>query len=317
LGAVVPAALHDDEIPLDVALVRTLVRRAMPEHADLPVRRLPSTGSTNALFRLGDELVVRLPRQPGGSATIAKEARWLPVVGPSLPVAVPEVLAVFEPDAGYPEHWSVTAWIEGRHPDVVEPGHPPDPARVGLARDLATVVRALSALRPPAGALADADLRWYRAEPLRTMDETTRSNIARLRALDDVDLDLDAVERVWDDAMRLPDVVPAAPRWCHADLAAENLLMLDGRLSAVLDFGGLCVGDPTVDLAVAWEVLDEPAREVFRTSLGVDDATWLRSRAWALCISTMIWYYWSTLPGRRASRMAVCRNVLADAGFRV
>ena len=108
---------------------------------------------------------------------------------------------------------------------------------------------------------------------------------------------------------------PAAPRWYHGDLAAENLLLRDGRLAAVLDFGGLAIGDPAVDLIVAWEILDPPAREIFRSRLGVDDATWFRGRAWALSITLMIWYYWSTMPQRRFSRIAVGRNILIDAGF--
>jgi len=150
------------------------------------------------------------------------------------------------------------------------------------------------------------------------MDETTRSNIERCRSLQDFDLDLNAAERLWDEAMKLPGAAErTAPRWFHGDLAAENLLLRHGALAAVLDFGGLAVGDPTVDLVVAWEIVDAPSRELFRRQLGVDDATWLRGRAWAHSITLMIWYYWSTMPDRRASRMAVGRNVLADAGYSV
>ena len=121
--------LHSDEILVDVELVRALVRRAMPDYADAPVRRMASSGSTNSLFRLGDEFLVRLPRQPGGSATISKEATWLPVLGPGLPASVPDVVAVFEPDCGYPERWSVVRWIEGDHPGVVDRGTSVDPRR--------------------------------------------------------------------------------------------------------------------------------------------------------------------------------------------
>ena len=150
------------------------------------------------------------------------------------------------------------------------------------------------------------------------MDRATRENIERCRSLQDFDFDLDAAERLWDEAMRLPGAADrVSPRWYHGDLAAENLLLRNGKLAAVLDFGGLSVGDPTVDLVVAWEVLDPPARELFRRQLGVDDATWLRGRAWALSITLMIWYYWTTMPQRRASRMTVGRNVLADAGYSV
>lgn len=311
-------ALHHDEILVDVELVRALVGRAMPEYADAPVRRLASSGSTNSLFRLGDELLVRLPRQPGGSATIAKEATWLPVLGPRLPVSVPDVVAVFEPDRDYPERWSVVRWIDGEHPEVVDPGTSVDPRREDLAMDLAAVLEALQQAEVPADAVNDPNLQGYRGEPLATMDSATRENIERCRSLGTFGFDLDAAERIWDEAMTLPAAAgPATPRWYHADLAAENLLVQDGRLTAVLDFGGLSVGDPTVDLVVAWEILDPPAREVLRRQLRVEDAAWLKGRAWALSITLMIWYYWTTMPDRRASRMAVGRNVLADAGYSV
>ncbi len=312
----VAGVLHDDEIPIDAGLVRALVDRAMPHYAELPVRRLDSSGSTNALFRLGEDLLIRLPRQPGGSAAIAKEAKWLPVLGPSLPVGVPEVVAVFGPDCGYPERWSVVRWIDGVHPEVVTPDMPVDPRRADLAVDLAEVVRALGLAEVASGAVSDLALQWYRGEPLATMDAVTRENIGHCRALDDFGYDLDAAERLWDEAMRLPGAKDRpAPRWYHGDLTAENLLASDSRLAAVLDFGALSVGDPTVDLVVAWEVLDPPAREVFRRKLGIDDATWLRGRAWALSLTLMIWYYWTTMPQRRTRSIAVGRNVLADAGY--
>jgi len=308
-------ALHSDEIPIDAELVRGLVSRAMPAYADAPVRRLASSGSTNALFRLGEDFLVRLPRQPGGSATIAKEATWLPVLAPVLPVPVPDVVAVFAPDRDYPERWSVVRWIDGAHPEVTDPDTSVDPRREALALDLATVVRALRQAEVPTEADDDPSLRSYRGEPLATMDQATRENLERCRPLEDFQFDLDAAEAVWAEAMTLPGAADrTSPRWYHGDLAAENLLVRDGALSAVLDFGGLSVGDPTVDLIVAWEVLDPPAREVFRREVGVDDATWLRGRAWALSITLMTWYYWTTMPDRRARCMAVGRNVLADAG---
>jgi aminoglycoside phosphotransferase (APT) family kinase protein len=316
--------LHDDEIPIDAGLVRALVDRADPRYRDLAVRQLDSSGSSNALFRLGDDLLVRLPRQPGESTTIAKEARWLPLLAPSLPAKVPEVVGVFEPDLGYPERWSVVRWIDGEHPEVVTPETPADPRRGALAADLAKFASALSQAEVPAQAVSDPSLRWYRGEPLAEIDSVTRRNLKRCRSLDDFGFDVAAAEQLWDEALRLPGANDRpAPRWYHGDLAAENLLMRTGpdrpdpRLAAVLDFGGLAIGDPAVDLIVAWEVLDPPAREIFRSQLAVDDATWLRGRAWALCITLMIWYYWTTMPQRRASRIAIGRNVLADAGYAV
>ena len=311
-------ALHSDEIPIDAELVRLLVSRVMPAYADAPVRRLASSGSTNALFRLGEELLVRLPRQPGGSETISKEAKWLPVLGPLLPVPVPQVVAVFDPDCGYPERWSVVRWIDGAHPVVVDPDTPVDPRREELAKNLATFLYALRQVEIPTVAVNNPDLQSYRGEPLATMDQGTRENIERCRCLGDFGFDLDAAEHMWVDAMKLPGAAErTTPRWYHSDLAAENLLVRDGALTAVLDFGGLSVGDPTVDLVVAWEVLDPTARELFRRQIGVDEASWLRGRAWALSLTLMIWYYWTTMPQRRARCMAVGRNVLADAGCSV
>lgn len=316
MASTTTGVLHDDEIPIDTGLVRALIDRAMPRYRDLLVRPLDSSGSSNALFRLGDDLLIRLPRQPDESATIAKEARWLPLLASSLPVEVPEVIAVLEPDLGYPEHWSVVRWIDGEHPGVVTPETAADPRRGVLAAGLADVVSALGRAEVPAEALSDPSLRWYRGEPLAEIDSVTRRNIARCRSLPDFGFDVGAAERIWDEALMLPGAdVRSAPRWYHGDLAAENLLMREGELAAVLDFGGLAVGDPAVDLIVAWEVLDPPARDIFRRQLAVDDAAWLRGRAWALGITLMIWYYWTTMPQRRASRIAIGRNVLADAGY--
>jgi aminoglycoside phosphotransferase (APT) family kinase protein len=302
--------MHEDEIEIRESLVRALIECALPHLAARPLRPLDVSGSSNLLFRLGNDLLVRLPRQPGGADTIAKEARWLPYLAPALPVDVPQIVAVCEPALGYPERWSVVRWIDGKTPAVPSTGE-----TAALANDLAAVVAALRELPVPPAAMADPHLRWYRGDPLAAMDGTTRRSLADCRELPDLDLDLDACLRVWDAAMELPATgTPVEPRWLHGDLLAENLLVRDSRLAAVLDFGGLAVGDPTVDLIVAWEVLDPAQRAVFRSVLDVDDLTWLRGRAWALAIATMTFpYYWHTMPERCGMRLAMARAVLDDA----
>lgn len=298
-------ALHEDEIPVDVPLVRALLDTQLPALSALPLTTLPEQGSTNALLRLGDELLVRLPRQPGGSSTIDKEARWVGALAGRLPVAVPEVVAVGEPALGYPERWSVVRWIEGRRPAVGSGG-------VALGRDLASFVLALRGCPVPAGAAVDPELRWYRGEPLRCHDAAFRADLRACRDLG-VHLDLRRTEQVWERALALP--AAADTRWYHGDLCAENLLVRDGRLAAVLDFGGLSVGDPAVDLGGAWEVLDAAGREAFRAAVGVDDAQWQRGQAWVLAIALMtLPYYGTTMPERCASRLAAAQAVLREAG---
>ena len=311
MGSVV---LHADEIEMDLPLVRALVDRALPDHAGRPLRALHASGSSNALFRLGDDLLVRLPRQPGGAETITKEARWLPHVAPALPVHVPQVVAVGEPDVGYPERWSVVGWLDGQTPTVPAAAN----MTAQLARDLAEVVASLGRLTVTADALEDPTLRSYRGEPLAAMDTATRAYLAQCRELPGLDLDTDACLHVWEAAMELPGTDRVvSPRWLHGDLLAENLLVRDGELVAVLDFGGLAVGDPTVDLIVAWELLDRAGRDLFRSLVGVDEATWLRGRAWALAIAAMTFpYYCDTMPDRCAARLAMARAVLADAATR-
>ncbi|OIJ24897.1 hypothetical protein UG56_020495 [Nocardioides luteus] len=295
--------MHDDELTIDEDLVRSLLRRDVTAYADLALRPLESTGSTNRLFRLGDEHLVRLPCQPGGSATITQEALRLPSFAANLAVAVPEVAAVGEPGFGYPERWSVVRWLDGEKPG---PG-----AGDVTAADLAGVVTGLSRTEVPPEALDDPDLRWYRGSPIAGFDADVRSRLKECRDLAELDLDLDAVETVWDEVMALPPV-ETAPHWVHGDLLAENLLSRDGRLTAVLDFGALSVGDPTVDLICAWELLDASGRDEFRRLLDLDDATWLRSRGWALFIALMTFpYYRHTMPVRCADRLVMARAALA------
>jgi aminoglycoside phosphotransferase (APT) family kinase protein len=299
--------LHTDELPVDEALVSRLVGDQLPGLAG-PVRRLASTGSSNAMFRLGEELLVRVPRQPGGSSTLLKEARWLPHFEGALPVAVPEVVAVGQPSRGYPEHWSVVRWLDGEHPTA-------GVTQESLASDLAAVVQAFRDLEVPADARDDPALRWYRAEPLGAVDADIRAYAEQCRSLPGLDLDVGAVLAVWDDAVAAAQGAPASVHWLHGDLLAENLLVRDGRLTALLDFGGLSVGDPTVDLAVAWELLDGAARDVFRRASGVDDRSWTVGRGWALAIAVMTFpYYWTTMPARCAARLTMARQVLVDAG---
>ncbi|GAB3921837.1 phosphotransferase [Microlunatus endophyticus] len=311
--------LHDDQLPIDEALVRSLIDTQFPHYSGLPLRQLDLSGSTNTLFRLGDDLVVRLPLQPGAGAAIASERHWSDTFRTRLPVALPETVAIGSPGSGYPETWAILRWLPGDRPGAYESGDPPDPVRSRLAADLAAVITALRDTPLTEQAVHDPRLRGYRGRSLAEFDPSVRSYLADCRANEEIDLDLDHAQRVWEQSLELPGSghpgphPVAADRWYHGDLVAENLLVGDGRLSAVVDFA-VSVGDPTVDLHGAWELFDPPAREVFRQRLQVDDAAWLRGRAWALGIALGTFsYYWHSLPARRRDRLAMIRNVLDNA----
>jgi aminoglycoside phosphotransferase (APT) family kinase protein len=307
--------LHADELRIDDKVVHDLLAAQFPRYSKLPIARLDATGSSNALFRLGDDLLVRLPRQPGGGTAIRKEHRWLPLVAPNLPVAVPEFVAVGEPGCGYGESWAIVRWLDGERAEAFDTNRILGPDRAGLAADLADVVLALRHAGIPGAATADLALRAYRGEPLGSFDRQVGRNIELCGAIEDLGLDLGLALAVWEDALKLPGAFGTGRiAWLHGDLVAENLLHRAGRLTAVLDFGDLAVGDPTIDLHGAWEVLDGPARALFRARLDVDDAEWRRGRAWALAIALGTFsYYWRTMPGRCRDRWVMASSVLADA----
>lgn len=277
--------MHHDQIHSDEEVVRALLREQRPEWADLSIERVTSTGTDNALFRIGEAMVARLPLRPASAQPIDTEQAWLPVLGPRLPVAVPRPLAVGAPSATFPCRWSVHSWIEGD--DAI--GASLD--LLGIADDLTAFLRALQAIDPTGGPPA-REAYCFRGVPLRDRDRWTRAAIEACRSLLDGDAG-DALTACWDDALAAPEWTEPA-RWVHGDLAAGNLLVRDGRLHAVIDWGVMAVGDPACDLLVAWELLDAPARQRFREGLEVDDAAWERGRGWALSTAVMALSYYAT-----------------------
>jgi aminoglycoside phosphotransferase (APT) family kinase protein len=289
--------MHAEEIHTDVALVRRLLAAQFPQWADLALRRVASAGTDNALYRLGDDMVVRLPRIHWAVDTVEKEHRWLPWLAPRLPVAVPVPLGKGKPGDGYPWHWSIYRWLEGENPTV---GAIADPA--SLARDLAECIAALQLIdpsnAPPAG----------RGVHLALRDTPTR---AALKALDGM-IDTEATTAAWEASLQIPEW-PGPAVWLHGDLAPGNVLLVNGRLSGLIDWGGLGVGDPACEVTVAWNLLPADTRDVFRTALGVDDSTWARGRGWALSIALIqLPYYKDTNPALAASARHVIREVLAE-----
>jgi aminoglycoside phosphotransferase (APT) family kinase protein len=263
--------MHADELDVGVGLVRRLLAEQFPEWEGLPLEPVLPLGTDNANFRLGDDLLVRLPRRPRTSVTLEKERRWLPRLAPHLPLPVPVPLAEGVAADGYPFAWSVYGWLPGETATVAPIADP-----LQLAHDLAELIAALWCIDPSDGP-APGEHNFFRGEPLAARDEAMRVGVAALAD----EVDMDAVTAAWDDALAAPEW-QRAPVWIHGDLDARNLLVRDGRLSAVIDWGSAGVGDPACDVMVAWKLLPPDARGVFRAALDIDDATWRRGRGWAL-----------------------------------
>jgi aminoglycoside phosphotransferase (APT) family kinase protein len=291
--------LHADEIATDTALVRRLLSAQFPQWADLPIEALPVGGTDNAIYRLGDDLSVRLPRQPGwGSESFDDEFEWLPRLAPHVPVRIPTPVARGAAGAGYLNAWAVHDWLPGT-----------DAARTPLdltraAVDLAELVTALHDADPTGGPAPTG-----RGGPLHPRDEDVRAGID---ALGDT-VDAAAVTAAWEAALDAPDW-DGPPVWIHGDLDARNLLVEDGRITGLLDWGAACVGDPACDVKVAWAVLDAETRPIFRELLEVDDATWARGRGWAISQALIaLPYYRDTYPAIVEQAWRWLDEALADS----
>ncbi|MFI6512180.1 aminoglycoside phosphotransferase family protein [Streptosporangium sp. NPDC050855] len=283
--------MHADELDIDTSLVARLVAAQFPWWADLPVVKVRSAGTDNAMYRLGDTMVVRLPRLPGAARQVGTEQRWLPYLAPHLPLAVPEVLGRGVPGEGYELPWSVCRWLDGENA-YDAPIADLERAAAELGR-FGTALRRLDATGGPLS---------FRGGPVSARDDDVRAAVRGLAA--DGAVDADAATAAWEDVLRSPSW-DGDPVWVHSDLLPGNLLVRDGALSAVIDFGGLGVGDPACDMMAAWTLFSAGTRDAFREASAVDDATWARGRGWALCF------------GLTAENYYRARNhVLADVGRR-
>lgn len=284
-------------LSVDAEQVRRLVAEQFPQWADLPVRPVADGGWDNFTFHLGEGLSARLPSAAEYALAVEKEQRWLPVLATRLPLPVPVPVAEGRAGAGYPYPWSVYQWIEGEPASLDRIADP-----VRFAGDLAGFLLALQGVDTTGGPQPGTH-NWFRGGTVRTFDDQTHRALARL----DGHIDVDLARAIWKTALdaRWDGVV----NWFHGDVAKGNLLLVDGELAAVIDFGTCGVGDPACDVAIAWTLLTAEGRQVFRERLSVDDATWARGRGWAL---------WKTLAtcaqtlGRDDEEAADARRALTE-----
>lgn len=288
-----------ERITVEPEQVRRLVSEQLPQWADLPVKPVPDGGWDNWTFHLGTDMVVRMPSAAEYAKAVEKERRWLPALASHLPLPVPVALAHGVPGAGYPFDWSVYQWLEGQTYSVAPPTD-----LIKFAIDLANFLIALRAVDTTDGPQPGLH-NWFRGGPLQTYDSLTRGALAKL----DGRVDVRAAAELWTATVTTP--WDGTVHWFHGDLAPGNLLMRQGLLASVIDFGTSGIGDSACDLAVAWTLLTGDAREMFRNRLAVDDETWERGRGWAL---------WKTLAtcshtyddGTAAEEFAYARRVLSE-----
>jgi len=288
--------MHIDEVDTNVSLVVRLLTAQFPQWAALRIEPIQSAGTDNAIYRLGDNMVVRLPRIDWATG-VDKEHEWLPKLAPLLPLAIPIPLAKGQPGEGYPWDWSVYRWLEGEEANI-EGMADPRQAAIDLAHFIAALQRIDTTGAPLAG----------RGVHIAMRDAPTRAAIENLRGV----IDTDTVTAMWNEAIEAP-AWHGTPVWVHGDLRPGNLLGVRGRLSAVIDFEGLGVGDPACDVMAAWMFLSAETRDVFRASLQVDNATWTRGRGWALSVGLIaLPYYQNTNPIFAGIARRAIHETLAD-----
>ena len=269
--------MHADEVDVDESLVRGLLAGEFPEWSALPIEPVPFFGTDNAIYRLGLDMSVRLPRREQSVAPLEKELRWLPMLAPLIPLAIPRPLAVGNRD----DHLRNHGFIREAGGWRLSPAYDVNPnlnkADHALTDTMVREIKGVLALGPREG--------WE--VPI------IRTEAVRGEGVDELgEIDVDAVTAEWDAALAAPEWT-GRPVWLHGDLDARNLLVNDGRLYGVIDWGALAVGDPACDVMVAWKMLSADTRESFRTALAVDDATWARSRGWAVSQAVMALAYYT------------------------
>ena len=284
-------------IEINIALVKKLINSQFPVWRHLSIAPVDKSGWDNRTFHLGTRLLVRLPSAAEYAVQVEKEQKWLPILAPKLPLAIPAPVALGRPQFDYPFHFSIYRWIQG------EPAASANiQDKVQFAKQLANFLQNLQNISIEGGPRPGLHS-FYRGGSLQVYSEETKKAISSLGHL----LDKDKALLIWNQAIKNPWL--KEPVWVHGDISSGNLLVNKGGLCGVIDFGQLAVGDPSCDLAIAWTFFQKDSREFFFKSFNHDDYTWLRARAWALWKALIVAAGFSNPNNSEAKK---CLEILKD-----
>lgn len=268
--------MHNNEIHIDAKLVASLIESNFPQWKNLPIKRIDHQGTDNAIYRLGDDKLIRLPRVDGTSEIARDEFSLLSYLNRfQLPLEIPKALAIGNPTPNYPNSWVVQSWIEG---------NPLDSSQLNLsiaARDLGNFIRQLRKIP------VDDARPVYRSCPLETRSQAVEQVLMSLKDM----VDTKAIRSIWNKCLLTRTSIDS-PKWLHADLLPGNFLMKKGKITAVIDFGMSGTGDPACDLIPAWCLFDREKRQIFKDAVGADEDEWIRGKGWALSIGLVIIPYY-------------------------
>lgn len=289
--------MHDNEIDINIPLIKELLSSQFPQWENLSIEPIQSAGTDNAIYRLGKDMCIRLPRIPDAAKHIEKEATWLPRLASMLPLTIPIHLGKGRPQEPYPWCWEIYSWLEGENAFVKQMVNF-DQAAIDLAEFLIALQKIDATDGPPT----------RRGKPLAAQDEATRTAIKSLYG----SVDTKKITMLWEESLQAP-VWNKPPVFIHGDLLPINLLVQNDRLSGIIDFDLFGTGDPACDLIPGWSMFCNKSREVFRKQLDVDDATWVRGRGWALSIAVIIIpYYQHSNPVLTAIAQRMLNEILTD-----
>lgn len=263
-------------LPITPELARRLIADQFPEFSHLVIKSVEKQGHDNRTYRLGNDMLIRMPTAESYALKVPKEQKLLPQLAPYLSVRIPVPLKMGTPTSYYPFAFSIYAWLPGSSVNLLVLS---DDMKLNLAFDVANFLKELENIRDVVGPMPGQH-NWWRGDHVSVYDQGAHEQITQLHGV----IHVDKAKKLWEQACKTR--WNKSPVWIHGDLAIGNILLENGHLSAVIDWGGMAVGDPACDLVMAWTYFSGKSREIFIKEAGLDDLTWLRARAWALWKAT-------------------------------